>query len=109
MWLEVGVEIVVLDAEDAAVEATVLGLGADVVLGPEAAGGPAPYFHAGPRFLLDFAVSGGSAATERAAAVAFGVGLAGPGRGWDVRVSVDALLGSENVRAFAGVAAGVRF
>lgn len=68
-----------------------------------------PYLAVGPRLYADRARTYWGTMSEVVGAIALAGGLRRPGTGWDARLGLDILVGSENIRGFASLLAGARF
>lgn len=107
---ELGADVFKLDGVEVAVQAQIFSLRLDFFPAREfALSGRELYVHAGPRLLLDLARPTWGPVWEVVAGAGLGAGVRSPDRGWDVRVSLDALLGSSNLKGFITVTAGRRF
>jgi hypothetical protein len=109
--IEIGVDAYRLESRDLDVAANVLSGRLDVLAlrGPRRRDRES-YFHFGPRLLIDYVDTYWAAGSEIVAAVGAGVGVREPGGlGWDVRLSVDGLLGSANIAGLLSLSGGFGF
>jgi hypothetical protein len=107
---ELGLDRTTASADDVDVTTDVTSLRLDLLFArAEHPADRQPYLSAGARlYVFESTVYWGEA-TEVAASVGVGLGVRRPGSGWDVRLDVDLLLETENVRSLVHARCAYRF